>query len=114
MNTSNLRLAPPSSELSAIMSVGGGSVHNGSTKAKINLHTKDFEKLFSQNNEESMTASLKPKKQGGAMFMKNGRFCMHQDPTHCDPSCFDYLAQVNKLQNVKRQIRQNLDEEEGR
>ena len=48
------------------------------------------------------------------MFMKNGRFCMHQDPTHCDPSCFDYQAQVNKLQSVKRSVRKVQDEEEGR
>jgi hypothetical protein len=48
-------------------------------------------------------AAFRSKKQGGGvMFMKNGRFCMHQDPTHCDPTCFDYQAQVNKLQSVKR------------
>jgi hypothetical protein len=46
MINSNLRLAPPSSDLSAIMSIAGSSA-NVSTKAKINLHTKDFEKLFS-------------------------------------------------------------------
>jgi hypothetical protein len=46
VNNSHLRLAPPSSDLSAIMSVAGSSA-NASTKAKINLHTKDFEKLFS-------------------------------------------------------------------
>lgn len=108
---SNLRLAPPSSDLSAIISVSGSN--SNSTKAKINLQTKDFEKLFSQNNEEIM-ASNKLKKQGGAMFMKNGRFCLHQDTTHCDPSCFDYTAQVNKLQSLKRQVRISQDEEEGR
>ena len=46
VNNSNLRLAPPSSDLSAIISIAGSSA-NASTKAKINIISIDFEKLFS-------------------------------------------------------------------
>ena len=99
INTSNLRLAHPSSDLSAIISVGGGQTTGSTTaKAKVAMYSKDFEKLFSQNGEESsMTQPIKAIKQNGMMFMKNGRYCAHHDTSMCDPSCFDYLAQVNKL-----------------